>query len=254
MDYLKKLSDQLGGQIRSQNHLNPNIDSKSVRALVVKNYKTFTVQVDEYANLLMLGIKINSDLAFSINNPDTIFNFETPINLENFSYQIYVSDDFHHISKNKYFVSFWKGLNDQLTKLKLNRNESVFFYKNWIYYALTPNRDLFVVLNDIIDLINSNIDIFKKHFKQTIFDKNIPDSLKHLVPLLKKWSIADDVEREELIKETGRRQKEKLIVTVYPFMGEINSFLDSFKDQPLSEEAILLGNLAELVSELKNDA
>jgi hypothetical protein len=43
----------------------------------------------------------------------------------------------------------------------------------------------------------------------------------------------------------------KLIKQVSPYMKDINTFLDSFKYQPLTEEATLIENLAELVSELE---
>ncbi|HEY8784220.1 MAG TPA: hypothetical protein VIM16_21510 [Mucilaginibacter sp.] len=55
------------------------------------------------------------------------------------------------------------------------------------------------------------------------------------------------------MEETSEKQKKKLIKTVYPYMIEINEFLDSLGDEPLGHEAILLGNLAELVSELQID-
>jgi hypothetical protein len=99
--------------------------------------------------------------------------------------------------------------------------------------------------------MKTNDSLFTKNTQQKIYKKNIPDNLKSLFPLLKKWSVSDDDLREQLVEETSERQKKKLINTVYPFINEINEFLDSFKDEPLSEEAILIGNLAELVSELK---
>ena len=55
------------------------------------------------------------------------------------------------------------------------------------------------------------------------------------------------------MEETSEKQKKKLVKTVWPYMVGINEFLDSFGDEPLSHEAILLGNLAELISELQVD-
>ncbi len=94
---------------------------------------------------------------------------------------------------------------------------------------------------------------FLENANNGIIAKNIPDNLKHLIPLLKKYSISDDGEREQLVEDIDEKQKKKLIRSVEPFMSEINNFLDSFQDNHLSDEAILLGNLAELVSELQVD-
>jgi hypothetical protein len=48
-----------------------------------------------------------------------------------------------------------------------------------------------------------------------------------------------------------QKEKDRLINSVQPLFNEINTYLDSFKEKPLSEVAIQIGNLAELVSELK---
>ncbi|ATP55248.1 hypothetical protein CPT03_01605 [Pedobacter ginsengisoli] len=80
--------------------------------------------------------------------------------------------------------------------------------------------------------------------------ENIPTELRVLVPLLNKWCISDDVERARLLEKTSKNKKEELMNTVNPLLPKINTFLDSFGDDPLSDEAILLGDLAQLVCEL----
>jgi len=87
-----------------------------------------------------------------------------------------------------------------------------------------------------------------------ILGKSIPKNLRPLLPLLKGLGISDDVERELVIEELTDEQKINLVRIVEPFIEDINKFLDSFGNIPLSEEAMLLGNLAELVSELRNNA
>ena len=72
-----------------------------------------------------------------------------------------------------------------------------------------------------------------------------------IVTAFPRRNIQDDCEREQLMEETSQKQKVKLLNTVNPLMNTINQFLDSFGDEPLSHEAILLGNLAELISELQ---
>ena len=63
--------------------------------------------------------------------------------------------------------------------------------------------------------------------------------------------IANDGGAIEVVDlRMSEKEKQKLIKAVRPFFNEINAYLDSFKDGPLSEEAMSMGNLAELVSEL----
>jgi hypothetical protein len=99
-------------------------------------------------------------------------------------------------------------------------------------------------------LVSENAEVFYQEIKERIYTKNIPEKLRPLIPLLKKWSVGDDSDRGLLIEEASEKQKNKLVKSVEPYLNEINEFLDSFKDEPLSHEAILMGNLAELVSEL----
>ncbi len=126
----------------------------------------------------------------------------------------------------------------------------MFYYANLIELVLKVDRNLKPILDDFIELIDANPLIFKRNKKEKIFAKNIPENLRHLIPILKKWCIADD-EREQLLEEANEKQKAKLLMTVNPSMSGIDEFLDSFVDGPLNYEAILLGNLAKLISELQ---
>jgi hypothetical protein len=249
MDYLKKLLTHTGGKIKRQEVMNANFKERSFRRLLIKNYKDYKIQVDDYAEVYLLGLNINSDLAFSINNPEKIFLYNKTINLVNAPYKVYASDVDYNPLKNEFVRAFWESFSDKIKTLQLSENESIFFYNNYISFALNPTRNLIQILDDMIDLVSSHVRVFTK--TNIISSKNLPDNLRLLLPLMKKWGITDDVEREQLIEKTGEKQKKKLISAVDPLMKEINEFLDSFKEQPLSEEAMLLGNLAELVSELK---
>lgn len=53
------------------------------------------------------------------------------------------------------------------------------------------------------------------------------------------------------IEGMKKTEIKKLIEQVSPYMKEINTFLDSFNDKPLTERATIVGNLAELVTELE---
>jgi hypothetical protein len=255
MDYLKELSIQLRGKIRTQNLHNWNYNETSFRELIVKDYKGYKVEVNEFKSLFEININSGPDFAFSINVPNKINVFNTPSKIINFPYNVYFreyNNESHPLSNGE-FPHSWNPFIDKIKELNLTENEGIFFYHNAIQLAFDKNRNLVLILDDFIGLLVQNKGVFNKEIKERIFKKNIPESLRILIPLIKKWSIPDDSEREQLMEETSEKQKKKLVKTVWPYMVGINEFLDSFGDEPLSHEAILLGNLAELISELQVD-
>lgn len=254
MDYLKELSNKLGGAIRSQNLSNWNLNGKSNRKLVIKNHRGFKIVIDEYDKIFDIDVvwkNLQSNFALSINLPNKLHGYNKPTTINNFPYKVYFSkDNDPNLLENKNFQTFWEPFSKKMTDMILTEIEGVFFITGAIYLAFSYERDVISIIDYIIDLIENNPIIFYKIPDERIFKKNIPENLRSLIPLLKKWSIPDDSEREQLLEETSEKQKKKLVKTVGPYMVEINQFLDLFGDEPLSHEAILLGNLAELVSEL----
>jgi hypothetical protein len=260
MDYLKELSIKLGGKIYTQNLHDINFNEPSYREVIAKDYKGYKIEIDEYGNLFSITLNITSDFTISINNPDMLSAIDnlrteeqTPYNLyiwkESYSefikghnFNPFLSDD---------FKIFWKQFIYTINNLRLLEDETIGIREYCICLTLHSDRNIIEILNNVIDVIENNCNIFRKDTKERIFKKNIPENLKPLIPLLKKWSIPDDSEREQLMEETSEKQKKKIVKTVGPYMVEINKFLDSFGDDALSHEAILLGNLAELVSELQ---
>ena len=184
---------------------------------------------------------------FSINNPDKILNIKEPLDIPDFPYKVYIKGQKNNPFLSETFKDFWRLFSSKITEIQLDNNESIFFYKNHLTLAVKPRTNLLPFIDDIIDTIN--IISLKDNYKINL--KNIPVNLRPLSPFFKKWSVSGDAEREQLIEKTSERQKQKLINTVDPLMREINTFLNSFNDQPLNDEAMLIGNLAELVSELK---
>ncbi|MBK6834720.1 MAG: hypothetical protein IPG89_10770 [Bacteroidetes bacterium] len=79
---------------------------------------------------------------------------------------------------------------------------------------------------------------------------NIPLNLRELSPLLSKWAISDDFERNEKIKRSSKTSLKKLVDSVSPKINEITNYLDGFKNEPLSHEATLFQSLAELIMEI----
>jgi hypothetical protein len=251
-DNLKELSVQLNAKIKPQNHLNINFPERSFRRLRIKDYMQFDLTIDDHGFLYSIKVKVNAAHAFSINNPDFIFLFDKQITLPGITYTVYVSD----VDKSPFKESGQEralySIDTFLKRLQISKSESVFCYKNSIVFGLNRDRNLQVVVNDIIKLIRENSTFFSNTRQQKLISSNsIPNDLENLLPLCKKFAFSDDSERKELIEMMPKIQKKNLVDTVYPFINKINEYLSSFKDRPLSDEAIMLGNLAELVSELQ---
>jgi hypothetical protein len=251
MDQLRELSIKLEGKIRKQDLLNINFKDISTRELIIKNYRDFKINIDEFGKLYQISIDTGSDLMFAINQPEKIFKIDQPLKIPDFPYDIYILEEQYNPFLNNGFDKFWDLFSLRVKEIKLTKNESIFVDGYRICLILESNRNVIPILDDIIELIRNKNSLFSKYKPHRIYKKNIPDNLKPLFPLLKKWSVSDDDLRGQLVEESSERQQKKLINIVYPFMNEINKFLDSFKGQPLSEEAVLIGNLAELVSELQ---
>ena len=66
---------------------------------------------------------------------------------------------------------------------------------------------------------------------------NVPDNLKHLVPLAEKWGIGDDIIRNDFIGKSPDSEKTQLHDALYPVYEQITEWLDSFAEKPLSDEA-----------------
>ena len=250
MDYLKELSVQLKGKIKRQYYINANI-GVSTRRLLIKNYRQFHVEINEYPNSYAISLKVYSTLHFSINRPDYTFSCIQPNKLKDFSHIVYTVEQGHASPRNETFQKFWDLFSVLLNNFQLTVLEGVFFYTNKVIFALDSKRDLVKALDKIIDFLIKNNTIFKKEEKQKIESKNIPDNLKILLPFLKKYSVSDDSERDELKEKMSNNQKTALKHTVEPLMSEIEAYLDSFADKAFTHEASLISDLAELVAELR---
>lgn len=67
--------------------------------------------------------------------------------------------------------------------------------------------------------------------------EDVPENLRHLVPLAEKWGIGDDVERAEFIERAAIGDRQALVRAITPYQSQITAWLDSFGTDPLSDEA-----------------
>jgi hypothetical protein len=66
---------------------------------------------------------------------------------------------------------------------------------------------------------------------------NVPEDLRHLVPLAERWGIGDDVDRHAAVGRATPAEREELERAVAPADARITAWLDSFGQQPMPDEA-----------------
>lgn len=82
--------------------------------------------------------------------------------------------------------------------------------------------------------------------------ENVPQHLRHLVPLAEKWGIGDDVERGEFIERASAGDREALIKAIAPRQDAITSWLDSFGTDPMTDEAAAFMYMQLAVEEMRS--
>lgn len=250
MNDLIELSKKLNTHSISQQRI--DISGEVSYHGIVKTYRKYKIRIDLYKTFLAITINVNSNLALAVNNPDLMHSYDVAFPLNSSPYPIYVSDNPGSFVKDDNVKKFLNDILLFLEVLSLSDRESAYFYNNKIRLILLPKRDAISVLDNLIDLISKNWEVFNIKSDQAILKKNIPKNLTILFPFLKKYAVADDSERAQLVGTINEKKRRELIDVVNPLFKEIDEYLNSFEDRPLTNEAILVGNLAELVRELIN--
>ncbi len=78
----------------------------------------------------------------------------------------------------------------------------------------------------------------------------LPIDLRPLADQVVWWSVGDDEARARRLNDASSDERRDLVRVVSPLLPRINDYLDSFGDAALSNEAVLVGNLAEAAAEL----
>ena len=66
---------------------------------------------------------------------------------------------------------------------------------------------------------------------------NVPEDLQHLVSLAERWGIGDDVDRNAAVDRATPTERAELERAVAPSDVRITAWLDSFRQQPMTDEA-----------------
>ncbi len=76
--------------------------------------------------------------------------------------------------------------------------------------------------------------------------------LRKLLPMLRTWAAGDDTARSDRIAATNSDDLRELVATVGGELDRIDALIDSH-GEPLPDEAVLLGRLAEAALEAQHE-
>jgi hypothetical protein len=72
---------------------------------------------------------------------------------------------------------------------------------------------------------------------QRLNPEQVPEDLRHLVPLAEKWGIGDDVDRNAKVERATPAERSELRAAITPVSSSITTWLDSFGKGAMSDEA-----------------
>lgn len=250
---LQALAKIVKKPIETCNYHNSNAPSETFTRSLTYSKTPYKIRV--YASNRYLLIEIRgflSSFCFSINKPDHI------LFLEDKYLDIQIGKDNLPIYSDKRFATNLSQFKEwilssqnkkSLELVNFQPDESLHFAKNSLdlYMRPRPANEVLVIIDALYQLVNN----LPKYKEGPVDLKKLPVEFHKLIPLIRKWDVSNDVERNERLTQLSIKEKESLYQKVKPYFHKINQYLDSFGDKPLPEEAISLQNLGEVAAELK---
>jgi hypothetical protein len=130
----------------------------------------------------------------------------------------------------------------------LQEGESLYFTRGEMgFYLKRPDTDRISVAIDRMIELAGKVEIAEEELNL----KLLPVQFHPIIPMIEKWALADDSERSDLLAATPEAVLRSLTDEVFPYLGAINSYLDSFRGGAPTEQAVALGRLAECALEAK---
>jgi hypothetical protein len=226
------------------NLFDPNLNDKSTRLFKFKDDQDNRFKIWVFADTVKLETPLTTSLLFSINFPDNVCLANKLLLEESGIGKIFTNN-----SKDDQVKLCIKLLNDHLKSLDFDFNEGLTVYRNALQLTLKQDRQLLPEI-EIFKKIKSLIEQNFPDETDEIDFSDLPTELRQILMKFGAFAISDDFERDEKIQTLTKKQRTDFVETLEPKLEKINSFLDTFSDKPLTEGAIRLQSLAELLIEL----
>lgn len=260
---LRQIAKRADKRVRRTNLLDPNVCSSQFNP--DRRWEILEVPGDVFhhqigitargrkvrlrANRQFIVAEIQADLEvipLSINRADRVCFWATSsLQIAGFpNLQVFSNSPEPHL---KEFLAL-PSLAEVLNALRLDETESLHIYANGLSLYLQPGSPEEALL------AVQTLCIFAEKLPEkhgTIDLTALPSEFQSLLPLVPEWSVADDDFRTELLENKSRAELRSFLAVVEPELAAIDSFLDSFANEPLSDAAAALGRLAECAAEVK---
>jgi hypothetical protein len=246
-DALDVLARQLHVQVKRCEHFNPNVGAWAYRELRarVRGYRVSALLSESHVEVEVKGL--DTQVSFSINGPDRVCLLDRPLGTS-LSCPVFVA-----VSATQTTIEWLHAPENTklLADLDLAPHESLQVYRNAVVLIGELGRANEKTVLRLCDLA----DRVRNETREGLIDglafsvEKLPPALQSLAPLVHRFATGDDAIRDDLITETAAAEWALVCAQVEPLLPQINAFLDSFGARPLSNEATLIGRLAEAVVE-----
>ena len=129
-----------------------------------------------------------------------------------------------------------KCFSEEVTALK----EGPFFYKIGFGFLLFILFPFFVIEIIVVLLLGKDLKIIvpQKPVSPTVLiDDEVPNSLRDLAPLARKYGIGDDADRGDIMLAASLEELSELEEKVLPRQQEISDWLDTFPENEITDTA-----------------
>lgn len=258
IDDLRPMAKTLGGRIGRGVFYNANV-GQWAHGVVRAQVSGYRVEVRPAESLIEISLQGFSGDAvlFSANRPDRVFLLHDPIDppLSGGIPLFGEAPGFQPTARIREATLAWlqeAAHRSLVADLNLRPDESLHVCVGGVTLVGEPDRATLETIRLLCEVANAlRVPEEPNLVDGMPFDPaNIPEQLRVLEPLIRRFASGDDELRAELISKASAKTRRRLRDETLPLLPAINAFLDSFGDDALSPEAILLGNLAEAVCEL----
>ena len=245
---LTPLSNSLGGEVRPCERIDDNVGEAQYQELRAKS-RGFRVRVGTSKSRVRCGVMpFDTAIAFSVNLPDQVMRYFEPVNraFPGLTLPVFSSEGYSGA------VAAWLQVREHaalVTALHLAADESLHVARNGLYLVGYPSRVSVQTVEQLCDLAEALRTASDPELIDGLtFDpEQVPADLRALEPLVRRFAVGDDELRTELLADATPDEREQLSQRVTPLLSRIDAFLDTSGE---SDEAILLGRLAEAACEI----
>jgi len=251
------LKARFGGRIAAANDSDPNAyrqESPSARRLPYTTRLVFThtgMKVEVLANEALGCIRLHGTFdvsPFTINAADRIIGFRSVsagrVQLGSHLYEVFTADG--NISSVQREVLQSSQVTMLANEYEFRPGQALHFYSNMvIFYAARS-----ALSAKLVELLGTLAATLKRPDASTE-SVTLPEHFSKLAKVADEWAIGDDVERSDKMEAASKEELQKLLATVEPERGAIESYLDAFPDGMLDEEAAALARLLEATAEAR---